>query len=598
MIRVLASLVMFSVCVGAELAQASAQSSNDDVPLGGNREPTIAVNPTNPLNLAYSSMVWSDPFAISPCELRVSNDGGLTWEPPVDSAVPPSVDWCCADPCVAYDSQGRLFWTYLGAPQWHSDGGDLYLSQCDPATGAILPGYPVNVTESIGLGEKDGHIHHKQWLTSDNFMMSTFRDRLYLAWSEKKPARQLVRTSFSADQGLTWSAAQVLSDSGEKVGSMLTNTVAPDGGVYVAYHEQSGFDISGTPNGISGQVFVCRSENGGDTYPLKTTAYLPGQSDMTWNLQTTTGKIPGATFLTIGSVVPWVLADPYRPGRIYVIACDDPDNDNTTADYADVFIAISEDHGTTWHAPKRIDSSPGTSFQVMATASIDAKTGFIVAHYYDHRNGLTNSAGNYLLDVFTTFSMDGGRTFVPDVAINDVPFDPDAGAPVVGDGLTTSIGEYNGVGIDAGIASAVWCGNTYDGTGIPVGQQATFDSYRVGPALSFNGTPKQGESVNFTVTGATPSAGFAQVLLSCSGIDGGIPLKGGFLLPVAFDGCTLTSLSLAPLFTGVIDDAGRADTPSLLVPPLPPGISIYSAAFTWDTRAFFAVTPAILFVTQ
>jgi hypothetical protein len=41
-----------------------------------------------------------------------------------------------------------------------------------------------------------------------------------------------------------------------------------------------------------------------------------------------------------------VLADPNVPGRIYVVANDDPDNNVTTGDAANVFIVRSTDNGT------------------------------------------------------------------------------------------------------------------------------------------------------------------------------------------------------------------------------------------------------------
>jgi hypothetical protein len=79
-------------------------------------------------------------------------------------------------------------------------------------------------------------------------------------------------------------------------------------------------------------------------------AFGPGQADVTFNAQDADngGTIPGTQFWTLGSSQPWVLADPVRPGTIYVIDADDPDNIHGEGDDADVVLARSTDYGLTW----------------------------------------------------------------------------------------------------------------------------------------------------------------------------------------------------------------------------------------------------------
>lgn len=401
--------------------EGTARMPGEDVPLGGTGEPTIAVNPTDPLNIAYASL-----------ELRVSTDGGSTWQDAV-SALLPVTHLLGGDPSVTFDAEGRLFWTYLGVPPCDTwppvNRADIFIAQCNPSTGEILPGYPVNLTEQIGLPACSGSHNDKAWLAADSQAASPFADRLYAAWTRISGSSMQVITSHSSDQGITWSAAVVLQPFGGGWNWPVHLTVAPNGDVYAAYHRQPGF-AGGAPNGISGHVDVRRSTDGGVTYLPATTAFPPGDADMTWNRQTEGyyGQIPGAEFLLVGSVQPWVLADPNIPGRVYVVASDDPDNDVDSGDAANVRIATSTDFGATWGPPTRVDSGPGTTFQVMPTASIHPVTGAIVVHYYDNRNGLLNPDGNYLLDTFATVSFDGGVSFLPDFQVNDLPFDPDRGA--------------------------------------------------------------------------------------------------------------------------------------------------------------------------
>src|SRR5262249_58386065 len=145
-------------------------------------------------------------------------------------------------------------------------------------------------------------------------------------------------------------------------------------------------------------------------------ALAAGQSDVTFNYQGIPGQIPGATFITVGSAQAWVLADPVRPGNIYVITAD---GGNFNNDPSDVVIARSQNFGApnSW---TRSFVDTGTfvgglgprSFQLFPTAAID-KLGNIVVAWYDNRRGLTNADGHFLLDVFARYSTDGAGSWSP-----------------------------------------------------------------------------------------------------------------------------------------------------------------------------------------
>jgi hypothetical protein len=367
------------------------------------------------------------------------------------------------DPALTFDSQGRLFYTSLGTKV--SGGGvDAFVSELDPATGAVLAG-PVRVTTSGPSSFAD-----KPWIGADQTVGSPFQDRLYLAWTQFEAARN-VYVSYSADHGATWSAPVLISGPADFLPWPVHVGVAPNGYAYVAYHAQTGFMCN--PDGISGKVFVVRSTNGGVSFPQKTLAFNPGEADITFNIQDcASGVIPNTDFWMQGSAQAWVLPDPLQAGMVYVVANDDPDNVHGSGDDGNVYIARSADHGLTWSAPIRVDDGPGTSLQVFPTAAIDLTTGCIAALWYDTRNGAVNAGGNYLLDVFYSISLDGGLSFGPAVQINDVPFDPDANAPVrfVGPPPTRRIGEYIGVAVGDGDLHAVWTGNNVSS------QQAVADS--------------------------------------------------------------------------------------------------------------------------
>jgi hypothetical protein len=474
-----------------------------DVSIGGFPESTVAVNPLDPNNIAVASNDFRNGQS-----LRVSTDGGATFSTPTSPSV--SGYATIADPSIAFDSQGRLFWTHLELKNRRPGGGyaDVFISQVNPATGVILPGYPVNVTAAAGFSAREKHYNHKQWIAIDRFEGSPFQDRIYVVWTDEltrfgSATRDgSVVTAFSSDQGMTWSAGSILFTSME--GFPLTHiAVAADSGVYVAYNDDTWLGADAT----NGRVVVHRSTDGGVSYPQMSIAYAPGAADVTLNIQAESRRLYRNVSFTGGSLQPWVLPDPVNTNNVYVVAADDPTNLNHGAGFDDmaVFIVRSLDHGLTWSAPAQIDSDPGTSHQINPTASIDDVMGCIAVTWYDSRAGLTNTGGNFLLDVFLRSSSDGGLTFGPEVVINDVPFDPDFGA------YEGFIGDYNGVAVDNRIAHATWTGNSHAQS-----QQILFDRATICDGLAFIDIKPGGDSnaINPSVEGVLPVA-----LLGWDGFD-------------------------------------------------------------------------------
>ncbi len=416
-------------------------------------EPTIAVNPTDPRNLAIADLGL----------LRVSTDGGASFSFPAIAVVPFATHTFGGDPSLAFDSHGRLFWTYLGRRR-NNQLLDVFISQMNPATGAILPGYPVNVSAASGFPASQGNDNDKEWIAADRFPQSPFRDRLYVVWTDFGPFGTAVLATYSTDQGRTWSPALILSLATVGFVWPAHNAVAPDGSLYVAYHFQHFFSGS-DPDGFSGNVVVHRSDDGGASFASNTTAYAPGDADITFNLQPGAGgnrTLDGSISWTQGSAQPWVLPDPRRPGHVYVVAADDPTNGvhGGGADDMNVYLVRSTDGGSTWSQPVQIDSGPVGTTQFFPTAAIADNSGCLAVAWWDTRAGLANEAGNFLLDFLVRGSTDGGIHFGPELQVNDVPFDPDQGAPDrFPPSGTLRIGEYNGVSVVGATAHLVWTGN-------------------------------------------------------------------------------------------------------------------------------------------
>jgi len=414
-------------------------------------EPTIAVDPNDPRVVAVAQFVT----------IVVSFDGGVTF--PVNVSAPGVSPG--GDPSLAFDSQGRLFITYLCSP---GAGRDVCITGYSVNAGAgtitQLPGgWPVNLAVAAGIG---GNNADKEWVAADSTAGSPFQDRIYCTWQRLDTNPWSTWASFSTDQGQTWSAGAQLSVG---LGQAWPNhvAVAPNGDVFAAWHEQPGFlDPSGNdvPDGVSGLIALRRSDDGGSNWQPATFPYPAGQADMTYNVQhEANGLIPGNDSWLTGSLQPWILPDPLVAGRVFVVQNDDPDNDVDVGDAANVYIVASSDSGDTWAARRRVDSGAGGTFQILPTAAINPVNGTIGVAYFDNRAlADADNDGIFELDILATISTDAGVTWSPEVDINDGTMDPSRATTCRfcgGDGITNlactspgcpgpgtrRIGEYMGV---------------------------------------------------------------------------------------------------------------------------------------------------------
>lgn len=411
----------------------------------GTREPTVAIDPANPERVAVSSL-WN---------YSVSTSFGASWSATLSY---PSLAGgsACGDPSFAFAADGSLYYSYLSCL---GAGCEVLMSRVSVTDGAILGGpYAVSNTSASGI------CNDKEWIAVDR-TGGPYAGRIYVAWTEFASSgsgrRMLVKSSSNA--GVTWTSALELANQTTGFPWPCHVAVGPTGTVFVAWHEQPSFTPGGNepwnPDGASGRIRVARSTDGGATWS-KNLAFNQGAADITFNVQTNPGAVPQTDFWMQGSAQPWVLPHPTDPSRIWVIAADDPDNVHGAGDEADVMIVASADGGASWGAPTRVDDAPTGALTVFPTAAIDRATGRIAVAWYDTRRGLTNAAGNLLLDVYVTLS-DDGVVFRPAHRISDVAFNPDTGSGsprYAGPPPTRRIGEYIGIDLQRHLG-VVWTGN-------------------------------------------------------------------------------------------------------------------------------------------
>src|SRR5262245_36832539 len=282
-----------------------AAGANQAVGLTGN-EPTIAVNPLNANNVVIAQ------FNQGVQSLKISLDGGATFPVQGNAVLPAGQTGFNGDDALAFDAQGRLFWTYLTAG---SPRGAVSL-QLNPTTGAVVGGPTL-----VATGNLD-----KEWVAADRNPSSPFANNLYVVWSDLGLTNGPIRFARSTNQGATWTTlAGNISGAGEGFTWPPEVTAAPNGDVWVAWHTNNG--------ATNGDIRMRRSTDGGLTFGAEIIPFPAGTAATTANSATgVANKISGLHVWLQGSMQPRVLVDPVRPGNIYVVSVDDPDTFTTTND--------------------------------------------------------------------------------------------------------------------------------------------------------------------------------------------------------------------------------------------------------------------------
>jgi hypothetical protein len=428
-------------------------------------EPLVSVSPNDPGKIAISAQ----------SQMSVSTNNGRNFSSPADfPSATPGTD---GDTAQTYDSTGRLFWVNLRNDSLTGKAVGIDITQIDPSNGMIMFDKNAKV-DTAPAGSTDD----REFLAAD----PTSND-LYVSWTRFTGATTDIMLKRSTDQGKTWSTAVPVSAPGEGFVLATSISVAPNHRVFVAYHSQ-GLTNNCTPDGRSGQVFVAAFDPDPRSNSLffqsKTKAFGPAQADVPWNIQATGcgRKIPHAQFLTAGSDQPWVLADPTRPGSVYVIAATDPNAGTPFTPTSSVVFARSTDSGIHW-TTSTISNGSASFFNVFPTAAIDRFGNIVVAFY--RNSSLTNSAGHVLVNVFATYSVNGGNTFATPFLVNDPgnTLDPDIGAGTYtlfpGTPKTTRIGDYFGVNLYGGTAYVAWNTNLRNATGARIAQEVWYNTFAI-----------------------------------------------------------------------------------------------------------------------
>ena len=369
-------------------------------------EPSISVDPTNPMNVYAASIL--DNF-------YQSTDGGITWTQEKISS--PYGVW--GDPCIITDGNGRVYYFHLSDPEGTNWSSDQILDRMvcqtkDGPQGSFTDGSYTAV---------NGKKHDKEWAA-----IHPIKGTIALSWTQfdaygtsDENCKSTILFSESNDGGHSWSEPVVIT---EQQGDCIDDDGTSEGAV-PAYGIKNARYVGWA---LNGGIYFNRSLDGKNWEEIRVADQKDG-----W-----TQSYPGfnrANGMPV-TVVDHCESSAYY-GRVYVCWGDkDPLNGG------EIWISSSDDAGATWSRPARVSPDGGSSDQFLPWVTVDPSSGHLYAVYYDRRNTEKDNETN----TYLSKSVDGGQTW-SEWQINDEPFFPAS---------TVFMGDYNHVSAQNGIVRPIW----------------------------------------------------------------------------------------------------------------------------------------------
>jgi hypothetical protein len=392
-----------------------------------NAETTIAINPLNSSNLFVDDTVSVQP--------RYSTDGGATWQASNTSALPATI----GDVSAAWDTYGNLF-----------------LAQLSSSKVKVMVGLSINGGASFSLLYETSGTQNDQPTVTVGPSPTPGQGSVWICYTD---GSGFLVAQGAAVTGLgqvgAFTAAESTLFNGGDFGDIA---VGPNGQVIVAYQDNStttgpdiiriNVDPDGLgPAGFGPTINATPTQVGGFvTIPAQPRRSIDAEAGLAWDRS----------------------GGPHH-GRVYLMYTDRP---STTSNDTDIYVRFSDDTGSTWSQPVRVNDDPlgdGKS-QFLPKIALDQTTGNIAVSFYDCRN----SAANNTAELWAAVSTDGGVTFSPNVKVS-------AG---VSSALVSAInstgfdfGDYTGLAFNSGTFYPCWADNS-DSTGDnPAGAGGNFDTY-------------------------------------------------------------------------------------------------------------------------
>lgn len=430
-LKTLCAMVVATLGTLQAMAQSSALTVAGNVNIskaaGDNAEETIAINPRNPLNL-FADDTWS-------VVGRYTLDGGATWSTSDVSALGTSD----GDVSSAFD-----------------DFGNLFLVQFSSASSLqVVVGLSTNGGASFKLLYETSTKKNDQPTIVTGPSSTAGQGAVWISYTDRNN-NQVVQGAAVTNLGSvgTFSAAQAVP--GGTNGDFGDIVVGPAGQVMVVYQDNTTSEGPDTihmnlnPTGLGGTFGPQRSPTvtqvgGFTTIPAQPLRSIDSEAGLAWDRS----------------------GGPFQ-GRVYLMYTD---RTNTGSYDTDIFVRYSDNSGTNWSAPVRVNDDPqgnGKS-QFLPRIALDQTTGYIAVSFYDCRNSVSNNAAEF----WAAVSTNGGASFLPNVKVSAGV----SSAIPIGSLNNFDYGDYTGLTFFGGVFYPCWADNSNSTGDNPDGAMDYSDMY-------------------------------------------------------------------------------------------------------------------------
>jgi hypothetical protein len=377
---------------------------------GNEAEDAIAINPTNPSNIVAMSIPLSEDSGLFEA---VSFDGGQTWTRQIIGNGDNLGEICC-DEQLAWDEFGNLWMVYLlntdnNVPIAVSTDGGLTFEKVTE----VVPVKPKGSRSPKNSGSKGTANVAKGSAGADQPSIAVGAGSVWVSYAVYPSVT--VQASGAEVTGLgqfgDFSEPENV-PTAKGHGNFGDTAVGPDGQVMVIFQDQTNgqggsriytaVDPDGLgKDGFGNPVFMVHSRVGGFDYlPVQPDRSVDAEANLAWD------RSGGA-----------------HDGRVYAIWTQEVKNES---DNMDIMLQYSDDDGVTWTPAVRLNDDAGTNSQVNPAIAVDQDTGYVGVSWYDARNDLgtggpgdTDGIPNDDVQIWATYSTDGGATFVPNLQVSE-----------------------------------------------------------------------------------------------------------------------------------------------------------------------------------
>ncbi|HWY52780.1 MAG TPA: sialidase family protein [Candidatus Bathyarchaeia archaeon] len=352
-------------CFGLSPAVASAQATQVDIATDATDpsnlndfEPSLAVNPANPLQIAV--VTFSEQWTAGTAPVWRSDDGGRTWRKEFQLPQPSSL---CGpgDQKIAFDASGSLYVAELGGDCMTGAPQDFIYRQ----TGAE------NDPLTIGASYGDDQPH----IDVDKASGTGCPSRLYSPWLNFNVSNERSTVSDSTTGG----AAMTDVAAGNNSFPDRTTRIAlsSDGKAYIIYKSREGTVAGGFENV---HFYVRRSDDCGGTWTANggtSGVSVHGSGTVQTWFTTTWGNPSKGPTAKARSSDAWIAVDP-TSGDVYAAYVS---KDSST--FGQIYVARSTTQGTSWMTPVRVTDGTHHSAYPEIAVTANGTVGVLYIDYDD-----------------------------------------------------------------------------------------------------------------------------------------------------------------------------------------------------------------------